>query len=133
MNSMRELCVNANMLSAVDIANVLYNVIIIFEVFFIGILHIMQSQNTTRPASRQPSVGMMNGINCHKHEVYSNNVYEYERMRDSHYLLPCNNRMVERLYICITLLLLLCFIRSVRRTMYAHNAQRCAFSPQRNR
>jgi len=55
-------------------------------------------------------MGMMNDIDCRKHEVYSNNVYKYEGMRDYYYLLlPCNNRIVEHLYNCITLLLIICF------------------------
>jgi len=42
------MCVEANTLSAVDTANVLYRVSLSYSKFFIVILHIAQSQNTTR-------------------------------------------------------------------------------------
>lgn len=89
--------------------------------FFIRILHTAPSHQTRPgPATTQPSVGMMNGIDCRRHEVYNKNVYEYQRSLFKYYcaIIESSNAYTSVLhyYYYYYVLYVLCVVRSTHIT-----------------
>jgi len=91
--------------------------------FYTNITHRAESQNTTRTGDEttRPSVGMMNGIDCRRHEVCNKNVYEYQRSLFKYYcaIIESSNAYTSVLhyyYYYYYVLYVLCVVRSTHIT-----------------